>query len=181
MKVNSLGKWKTACQMVGLSALLAFREGHLLLGSHPASAHASSPCPSLLRPPMTDQRAAICTFIPISTARYALVCMSCCLPSHDRLQAGNLYGASLCIIVTGAFRLGYTCATADHRLCICHSAEADLQGRHDVAGAHLVRRLPGSLVAVPLHEQCLGERLTRLSQLRIRKALGLLHATTGPI
>ncbi len=38
MKVNSLGKWKTACQMVGLSALLSFREAHLLLGSRPASA-----------------------------------------------------------------------------------------------------------------------------------------------
>ncbi len=50
VKVNSLGKWKTACQMVGLSALLAFREGHLLLGSHPASARAQSPRPPLMHP-----------------------------------------------------------------------------------------------------------------------------------
>ena len=50
VKVNSLGKWKTACQMVGLSALLAFREGHLLLGSHPASAQSTQHSPVRAHP-----------------------------------------------------------------------------------------------------------------------------------
>lgn len=38
VKVNSLGKWKTALQMVGLSSLLSVREAERFLGYNPESA-----------------------------------------------------------------------------------------------------------------------------------------------
>ncbi|KAK9806079.1 hypothetical protein WJX72_000337 [[Myrmecia] bisecta] len=34
VKVNSLGKWKTALQMVGMSAMMTFRRAEYLLGNH---------------------------------------------------------------------------------------------------------------------------------------------------
>eukprot|EP00884_Botryococcus_braunii_P003121 jgi/Botrbrau1/1280/Bobra.0163s0063.2 len=43
VKVNSLGKWKTACQMVALSSMLLFRKGEAILGTAP---------PGIPRPPV---------------------------------------------------------------------------------------------------------------------------------